>query len=493
MAEIPKSTINIQDPGFSISQPASLTPLVLGSASAGADGLSFHQTPASIVNTHDYGPLVDEGCFIAKQGGSPIGLLKGAASVAGDLSAITKVAAHAGPTITVAGTPVFDAFVRLQITKAGDLGAGKFRFSLDGFDGDTDAQRSWSGEYVIPSGGTFAIPNLGPTLTFPAGTYLLNSEYTFVAECAALNASDVSTAFAALQASKRRWRFMLAAFSANNGDAAAHATLAATLQSELDNLAANYGKYRRAMMQAESAQAPSDAAAVETAFTSVIAPRLLVAYGQARRLAGRPMLGFAAPRRNVVSFFAARAATELLSTDLKRVLSGPVEGLLELFDDEFQNSTGLDDIHISTMRTWPSDEQTGAFIGQGRLKGGPSSNFDLWPRGTVMDVACEIVHEEQIKFIGRGLRTQTSGEHIGALDPRDIPRLEKDVKARLNSELLDQVNAEGTFGHVTDLRYRIDGEWNVAQTETIVGDLEVVGLSYASQVMATVGFTLSLE
>jgi hypothetical protein len=453
-----------------------------------ANTLKWYTSPNSVIADHVDGPGVDMACALLEDAGGPVGLLCGATSIAADNSAITKVASHTGPTITVAGTSRYDHFVELQIGTAGDLGAGTFRYSLDGWSGATDDQRTWTDWITIPSGGTYGLPNTDLTLTFPAGTYVAGSAYTFTAECVAMNSTDLAAAFDVLAATGRKYAFIVLPTTANTGAAAAHATLGAAAQAELNTLA-NIGKNRRLVMATDVV---ADAAAVRTALTSVVANRVLFAFGRASRLARKRFPGYARPRTNATALFASRAASVKTSTDLKRVLSGPLPGVFELFDDEAINPTGLDDLGISTMRSWSSISDGGVFIAQARLKAAAGSDYRYWQRGTVMDRICDIVFEEQVKMIGRGYRLNLKGSAKGALDVRDIIRLEKDVNKRLEDEVLLPTNEEGTQGHVTAVRYRINREWNVATTETIIGDVVAVPLVQPSYVVTTLGYSLSL-
>lgn len=486
MPELPSSQETIRDPGIGLAQVAAMTPIVCGVTSSGTvDTLTWFTSSDSLVSALGDGPAVDEALHILQFGGGPVGVLKVDPSVAADNGSVTK--SGSGPDVSVAGSATNDFYVVIRIILGGALGTATFQYSLDGWDGATDDQRTWSGTLTVPSGGEYVLPGTGLTVTFADDTYVADETYSWQSECAAANASDLADAFDALASVGRQWRFCDLVTSANNGVASAHATLAAALDSELNTLANTSGRYRRGMISADNA---ADASAVTAAFTNVFTPRVLVAYGRVSRLAGKKLVAYERPRTSARSCFAARAASVAPSTDLKRVLSGPLPGVLELHEDEATTSTGLDDIYVSTLRTWA--ELPGYFIAQGRLKAAIGSDFRLWPLGIVMDIACEVVHEEQVKMVGRGYRLNTTGENVGALDERDIIRLEKDVNTRLVAELMSPTNEEGTAGHVSAMRYRINRTHNVAQTETIIGDFTAVPLTYPSKIQASLGYALTV-
>lgn len=496
MPALPSVNQSIRDPGIRSGGVPRSTPVYVGYTSGGTPNtLTWYDTPDAAVNDHEDGPALEMALCALEEAGGPVGILCADTTVAGDNSAVTKVDSHEGPTISLAGTSRYDHFFELEIVGAGALGAGKFRYNRDGFSGATDAQKSWTEYITIPSGGDYAVPNSDLTVTFAAGTYVVGDQYTWTSECPAMNASDLADAFDVLAATNRRYRFVVLAASANVGAASGHATLAAAFQSELNALA-NLGRNRRGMMPADAA---ADDAAVTTAYAAVTANRVLLLFSDVAWLSGRKLLGYVRPRGSALSSAAARAAQVRISTDLKRTESGPLPRILEVYHDEASDPTGLDDEYISTLRSWVGLGTP--FFGQGRLKAAQGSDYRLWPRGTVMDAICDITFEESQKFIGMGLRfnagpdvgdgLNAAGLTIGALDPRDIKRLETMVNTRLRAEILQDFNEEGERGHATDVRYRISPTHDVATTETIIGDVNGVPLVYPSRVDNTLGWGTS--
>lgn len=491
---LPQATEEIRDPGLGVSQPAVMTPVIYGVTSLGAqhEAPVFYSSPSTLRSERGVGPAVDLALYILTQVGGPVGIISADPSVAADNSEVTPPGSGTPPTVTVAGDALFDASVRIEIMGGGDLGAGLFRYSLDTYSGDTEAERTYSETLTIPAGGTFAIPGFGVTVTFGAGTYVEDDVYTFDGECAAWNATDLAAAFTALQTSKTPWRFFVAVTSRNSGDAAAHATLAAALETHMGTLA-NASKYRRAMIA--STQDPSEAAsAIVTAYTSTVAPRTLIAHGEVRKPTQLTLPGYAFPRRPAVDCFAMRAAGCLPSTDLKRVRGngrqdgGPLLGVLKLFFDADQDAGGVsvDSAKISTLRTYEGVD--GFFITQGRLKSAEGSDFTVWPRGIVMDIACETAHAGQVLFIGSGFRLNADG----TIDDRDASAWEEEIGAKIAAQVLTPRNAEGFDGHVTDVRYRIVRTHNVLATNTILGEVGILPLGYADFITTVLGFEAQL-
>jgi hypothetical protein len=466
-----------------------MTPIVYGVTSLGTPNvLQWYGSPDTLRAERGEGPAVETVAYLLNKVGGPVGLITADPSVAADNTTVT--ASGGGPEVTVAGSSTVDAFVRIDVVTAGILGAGKFRYALDGYSGDEETERTYSEVLTIPTGGTFAIPGTGLTLTFAAGSYVVGEFYAFQAECAAWNATDLADAIPAAQNSLRPWRFLVGVTSRNNGDAAAHAVLAAALQTHLDGMA-NVSKHRRAMIASthDFTETPDE---VATAFASTVVPRLLVAHERVKRISPKPFSGWSQPVTDAVDCFAARAAGSLPSTDLKRVRGnglqngGPLPGVLKIFHNEEQTPTSLDDAKLSTLRTYSSgaDSPDGFFITQGRLKSGAGSDFSHWPRGIVMDIACETVHAAQTLFIGAGFRLNADG----TIDERDAIRWEEEIGPQLAAQLLSPRNAEGFDGHVTGVRYRLSREHNVSATGTIISAVGIKPLGYADYIYTYLGF-----
>lgn len=397
-----------------------------------------------------------------------------------------------GGQIAVSGNATLDAHVRVEIVRSGALGVATFRYSVDGYSGDTASERSYSEVLTVPSGGTFAVTGLGVTLAFDdtPTAFVAGDSYVFDAECDAFNATDLSAAFTAIAAASATWRFCVAVTSKANGDAIAHALLAAALQSHLTTLA-NSAKYRRGMIAATH---DDTAAATVDAFDDVVATRLLVSYGQVRRVTVKPFPGFSYPVTSAVDVIAARAARSEPSTDLKRVRSGSLEEVVKIFHDEYRSPSQLDDVKISTLRTF--ENFLGFYVCQARLKSPAGSDFKLWPMGLVMDIACETVNAGLTESIGRGVRIETRVEgnttYVGTIDERDATVIENDISARLIAKLMSPLNEEGYAGHISDIRYRIVRTHNFLATGAIIGEVGIKPLGYVDYATTTVGFVVDL-
>jgi hypothetical protein len=478
----------IRDPGLGLSGNVSMIPVILGKCSLGTDlDVKAFSNPVTLVTERGVGAAVEAAAFILNKIGGPVIVVNSPTSVAASNGSVTK--SGGGPTVTIAGTALFDANIRIEIMLGGALGVGQFRYTLDDYVGATDSTRTWSATLTIPSGGTFAIPGLGITVTFPAGTYVLAETYSATVNCAAFNSTNLGAAMDALKASGLDWRFVYCVSTNNTGDEAAHATLIAALQSKLQSFTTT-GDYKRGIIST-SVEVANPIADIG----DVVAVRVNPIYGLARVIGANPLVGFGTPVIPASSLVAFRAAGCGASTDLKRVKGdgykdgGPLPDVLEIFQDEFKNELGLNAKKISSLRTYP--KKTGFFVTEGFLKSADGSDFTKWHRGICMDIACEVSWTITTDWIGMGVRVNAEGEGGGAgtIDDRDAQRLEKEVQDALEQALLNPQNAEGTKGHVSRVQYKIDRTNNVLGTETILGTVGILPLGSVTWVHNTLQFT----
>src|SRR5690606_19336786 len=169
--------------------------------------------------------------------------------------------------------------------------------------------------------------------------------YTADVTAAGVNATNLADAFDALEETEIPWRFVVVATGDGVGDDTAHALFDTALAARLASLATS-SVYRRGMIATGGAD---DSAAVLTAFSSVSADRVCCAYGKARVSTIKPLPGFAFPTVPAINPIAARASESLISTDLKRVRSGPLSEVVKLFQNELKTPTGLETIRVSTL------------------------------------------------------------------------------------------------------------------------------------------------
>ncbi len=461
---LPGQSFTIDEFGTGVVTPSTSRPLYMGYSSLGTSGhpntlVTYSRVP-DLIAGEGQGPAVEDAAFTLANVGGSVVFMPTACSVAGAAGSVT--ASGGGPTVSLAGTPNDDYQGKIRVRLGGALGVGKFDYTLDN-------GKTFSEVQTIPSGGTFAIPNTGITVTFAAGTYVLNETYSWTSVAPMWNATNLGTAFTALGLLPAPdWDFAVG--SGAHATAAAGATQFAAMQTQLAMLQSTYFRHKGGMVDVGN----DTAANIITSHASQVGVRVLPSYGGVVLPSAKPFPGWSMPLRRNVGVFGYLGARSLISTDLKRVRSGPIPGVDSITHDGFLQDAGLNDLKISTLRTYPN--VTGFFPTNGWLKSQAGSDFRYWPHRRVMDTACNYVYGKQAQFIGEGLTVLNDG--TGRIDPGDAAGFELEVNEGLRALLLQPVRVNGKKGHVTSVTYAIDRTNNVLTTGLVVSQVTVVALAY---------------
>ena len=479
----PAQTITIRDPGLGLVEPAANAVLLLGVCSASRQNeFAAVNSIADLASGWGDGPLVQDGARILSEPGRPqLYVCQVTGGVVGTNSAVTQTGG--GPVVTLTGAPNDTYDGRVEVMAGGALGVGKFRYTLDrqtlttGPDAPTP---TWSPTITIPSGGTYLIPNTGVTLNFASGTYVLATTYDFTCTEPYYNGTNLSDAFTSVFLQKqRRWR--LAHLAGNAGTASAAATIASAFGTHMATAQTNF-RYVRGFLDTGSKDTTSNLA---TSFGSFVDPRVGPYYGQIVRSSLKPFVGFSTPRRSGLAELTARAASQMISTNLLRVASGALTGVKYIAQDEYANPV-VDDLRITSLRTWPG--RPGFYINQARLASQIGSDFAYTHNGFIMDVACATVVNAQQSWAGKSFRLTSAG----TLDPLDAEDLRQDVLKQLRAQLTEPLNAEGKRGHVSAINYRVDLTNNVLVTSQILTEVSMRPLGYARDFVTQLGFAVDV-
>jgi hypothetical protein len=114
----------------------------------------------------------------------------------------------------------------------------------------------------------------------------------------------------------------------------------------------------------------------------------------------------------------------------------------------------------------------------------------MWPRRLIHDIASETAQAAGVEFIGRGVRAKTDG--TGTIDERDALALEGEAQAKLEAQLVQPRNAEGSGGYVSAVRYTIDRTTNIITSETLYADVGILPLGSLSWIVTRVGYSLNV-
>lgn len=496
---IPGQSFNILDPGLGLSPQAIVTPLFLGVSEKGTDNTVYSFTRISdAVATLGQGPLTEAVCTYLAVAGGPVVVCKLASNVAGVVDTATLTGTGTG-TIGLAGKP-FDAYeIEVRITKSAtfekDPTTGldtttqktppEFSYSLDG-------GYTYSDAYPIPSGGKFLLAGtgLGPVTPFPstgleltfAGVQIEGDLKKGTTTAPHYNTGSLNAGIDAVIAAAPDFAWMV--LTGDPPSAAATAGGGMQMASALHGHAEMF-RTRFQFVRGMCAAGRATTASAITEFTSFASTRVLVTYGHAHILSRKPFPGWGVPKRSIVDVVAARAGSSLISTDLGRVASGALNGVLSINHNEAANEV-MDQKRFTTLRTLQG--YNGFYITNGRLMSPPGSDYRYWQHGRLMDVACDVTYRMQMPMLGDSTRVTSTG----AVDPRDAARYQAPVQIALNAILLEPASENGTPGHVTTVVYQIDQTANLLVTETLQTAVSIRPRGYIKHITTQLGFAANV-
>src|SRR5690348_15604297 len=122
MADIPNVRETVRDPGLGTSGVLALRPAIIGECSLGDDNsVKLFSSVGALVDERGQGPAVEAAALILALIGGPIVFVKSATTVAASNGSVT--ASGGGPSVSLSGTALLDANIRVVITTGGALGA----------------------------------------------------------------------------------------------------------------------------------------------------------------------------------------------------------------------------------------------------------------------------------------------------------------------------------------------------------------------------------
>ncbi len=420
-----------------------------------------------------YGPVITSGAdpYTAKVTGQSFTKLAFAAGtyVAADVYTVnldgTVTRTGSGTATLLDGTthsPIDAYDIRVEVMTGGALGAGAFRYSLDG-------ANNFSGTLLIPASGKFVIPNTGVVLTF-AGTFTLGDVYTGVTTPPGFTTTEISAGTTALLANASEWGFLHV--GGKPASAAAAATLASAIGTVMDLAQAAF-RYVRAIIECPQEEGDS---AIKSAFASFVHPRVGVCVGDVGLTSA---VTLRSERRSLAWAYTAALSASKLSTHpgetTNRNGAGPLAGVTSLYRDE-EATPGLDPARFVTARTIVG--KPGYFITRGRMMAAPGSDFEQIMNCRVMDRVCTVARSALADFINRDVRLDPTTGFILELDAQEIDAV---GTGKLTAAILD----EGEASAVSLVTSRTD---NILSTSTINVDVACVPKGYAETIVATIGF-----
>ena len=458
--------------------------VLIGACSLAASSSVVHafESPADVLATLGYGPLAEAAAYALSVGAQgqtarPVGCVKVGTVTNGTNSAVTKVGAGTG-TVTLAGAP-FDRFEgRIRITRAGTLGAGAFRYSLDG-------GRSESVEYAIPGAGTFAIPGTNIVATFVPGLgpsfFAIDDTHSWTSTAPTYDMAALGLALDVVQADARAWPLVFvvgAPGGATDGDkATAAAVLAAAVNTKLEAYAA-LGQYMRALCEGpDVANDATGSGLVTTALVTTTARRVGISGGYCRvpsQINPRQM------RVSVAFPYVARLASLPFSQDPG---DGGLGGLDGIIGGTLEVATAARSVYdagrVFTLQT--INGLTGYQVSNSAMLAPVGSDYAEIPNARVIDEASRAGRAKLITYRRSRLRVGRTGTpNAGKIDERDAQRIERAVRSAIERAVLDS-------GDAVEVIVTVNRTDNILSTKKLRAKLRVVPFAYANAIEAEIG------
>jgi hypothetical protein len=498
--ELPGITNTVLDGGLGVTSPATSRPLVFGSCDQGPIDeptlISNQRQLKEIFGVH--GNLVDCVGYILDVAGGPVLACRTndsiAATYTGGLTGATAAeidASTGGGTdndlnvIVATSEPKLDADVVVTITTGGARSDMKFTYSLDG--GVTQSSE-------VQGATANALGDTGITLEWDPGTvnpYVAGATYSFEARASMYNSTDLSSAHDAVEVSPLTFDFIV--YAGKSPTASAAASIFSSVATQMTAFT-GMDRYYRAIMSAGE----GTAALALASFSSLTSSRVAVMHGQFRTAPVFGVPGRGQPYLPASYAAAARAAANVMSTDLAQTFGadtvGALAGCTEIDHNEYTQNAGLDDAKIGTLRTYPT--LAGYYITNVWLKSAAGSDFEFWQHGTIMDQACRTVSARHSELISSNVVCKADG--TGSLVEFAAQAIEKKVQRSLDAVIgsalrgIGPTTIDGSTGHVSDQKYQVDRTNNVLSTKELIATVTLVPRGYLKRLTTTLSYKLAV-
>ena len=478
----PGQTTTLTDGKLGSIGASDILPLVVGPSSSGTGNtITTHYDAVDLVATVGYGPGPEMAAPLANRGG--VLFLKCTVADTGSNSVVTAGAGNTGTgTVTVAGNPIDDYDVTIEITTTGTLGTGRWRYSLDG-------GRTYGGIRTLPAGGTFAVPSTGLTLTFVPGAgpifFAANDTHTFTSTGPVATSAEITTAMTGLAAALGNRKLEQIFIAGQDSSAANAATKGSAVEAIVEGLHDDH-IFTRAALSCGNDTASN----VQSAIVAVVESNYLAyCFSTAAITSEIPIEGRGVPTVPFTNAVAIRAVEADISENLGRRASGPLTNVIAITHDEATTQSFLESDRITTSMTRRGN--AGYYITNGFLRSGQASDYIYWDYGRTVDRAARVTWEGEDPWILSKVRVKTDG--TGQIKEVDARRVEESVKRGLDIALTRPTNVEGYTGHVSGYAYEVSRTNDVLSTRTLVTQTRLVPLVPIEGIETTVGFARALE
>lgn len=499
MADVPHQTLTVRDPGLGVSPEISDTFVFVGTSSKGTiNTFGFVNDPAQVVDALGQGPLAEDLCHFLAIAGGPAAYIK-TAHVGNEgvvtMGTVVRGSTDNGTCVVAASATdpdgPYDRYetAKIEITKSGALGVAEFRYTLDG--------SSYSPAMIVPSGGTYLIPNTGLDATFAVAvaspstpTFAAGTVFPFGTTANHYDVTQVSAALDALVAATDEVAVIV--LCGREDTPADGATMHAAVNVYMTTLANGF-KFAGLIMDSgvpAMSGAEFNFTTTKTAWVNAISAqsRTAACFSGVTRISQKPFVGWSNIHTSFVGPVAARAGSANLSSHLGRFADSSLPGVTAIDYDEERENQGMSAAKFITPRTWIGAR--GFYINKDHLRSPNGSDFTNWPRRRIMDVALSVTQKANQPYMNTKVRVLTDG--TGRIDPKEAERREGTINNALRDALLSPKDAEGNQGHVAAVRYVIDRNNNVLTSNKVLGRVAIVPDPYSEEISTEIGFAASV-
>jgi hypothetical protein len=501
MATSGEATITVLDGGGSVVVPGSRVQLVIGCSSAGvANQITAVSQINALTTAVGVGPGPEASALALAAGGVAV-FVKATQNAAGTSTAVVFTGTGSSViTVTLDGTVgAFDDYnVQYKCVNGGTRGTTGVTFQIS-----LDAGRSFGPVIALLTGTTYAIPSTGITLNFAAGTMVANDVAKFSTAAPSWNTAGIQSALNAFAASGYANSgvgsiHVVGASSGaggqSNGASGANAT---SIKGFLDTLVVGFS-YNRLILSARDAATPTAwggagetestwLTAVSLDYSGVSTKRVGAGLGYynmqsqiSNSAAGAPKyrrpLAWAWAAR-LVAIPPQRHAGRVRDGSLSFIVVDPTNDPNDGFVYHDESITQVAESRFSTARTRRGLQ--GYYMSTDNLMAPTGSDFALRPRGSVMDIACTIVHQVGTLQINSDLRTTSTG----TLYPPDAAAIATEINKALQDNMV-------SVGMITAAKAVVDLTNNVQATSTVNITVTIQSKAYVLQENITIGFGL---
>ncbi len=474
-APIPKATTNIRNGGLAIIAAALAgVTFIVGTSSAGVAGQFYTyegDNVQQVLTDLGTGPLPDQVVkHLTKSNGKRVYAYKSSATTAGSSSTVTQVGG--GPAVTLTGVPYDQSETIIKIVTGGVVGSSAFQYSLDG--GDT-----WSA--ILATAATVLLPN-GVTANFAAGTYVVNTTYSWTDTAPAMNSTDIGNAYDAIIVSPYAGEFIhFLGHPATAADSLTIATLLATKRAS----AYAAKKYLIPFFEGPAV----DKASIISTFVAYTDMGVVGCAGFAeivsdvssrvhKRSSGRVIVPRCARQPRAIQPIRTVADTKPDPLPDVRLLVPTGAAASTGYHDEAA-TPGLNDAKWSTLMTIAGRPE-GFYICNVNTFDGPTGDFQSLPYLRIVLAGAGVWDQYAIDQLGRRVRVD---KKTGYILPRFADALDKGGAAAIRAVLGDDIE---------DVVVLVGRSTKITQTRKLTATIRMVVGGYIFEIEGDVGLADSL-